>query len=465
MTEEAGVDVEAFAAAYVQLAEAVERVVPPTEAPFARLLREHLGRDTADMPVISMAVEVFDQPNLQRAIDAFVTVEPDNDVTLLSTVGIRGQHRMFGGVSLASLTQRQLNLEVGPVDYVELPVDVAETLTCIDFGLLLLEVGGVRVAMLVRGADERMHGSNVSVEVMADRTTAAAVLARLRALMQAHNIFRHKVVSLSPAGNFGSSLAARFVERPGLTRADVVLPEGTLDRIERMTTTFSERAALLRAGGRHLRRGLLLHGAPGTGKTHTVRYLLSELADRTAFILSGQGLAAIGKTVQLARALQPSIVVLEDVDLVAEERTRPHAGTNPVLFELLNQMDGVEEDADIVFVLTTNRADLLEPALAARPGRVDLAVEVPLPAPEQRARLLDLYATGLQVDVPSWEAVVDRTDGVSAAYLRELLRQAALSAAIDHGTTVITETTLLGVLADLAQAHHALTSRLLGATT
>ena len=74
----------------------------------------------------------------------------------------------------------------------------------------------------------------------------------------------------------------------------------------------------------------------------------------------------------LARMLQPSIVVLEDVDLIAQHRG--YADTNPLLFDVLNQMDGVEEDADVSFLLTTNRADLLEPALAARPGRVDLAL-------------------------------------------------------------------------------------------
>ena len=64
---------------------------------------------------------------------------------------------------------------------------------------------------------------------------------------------------------------------------------------------------------------------------------------------------------------------------MAEERTRQGTGTNAVLFELLNQMDGLGDDADVLFILTTNRPELLEPALASRPGRVDEAIEVPLP--------------------------------------------------------------------------------------
>ena len=61
---------------------------------------------------------------------------------------------------------------------------------------------------------------------------------------------------------------------------------------------------------------------------------------------------------------------------------------NPLLFQVLNEMDGLADDADVAFLLTTNRADLLEPALSQRPGRVDLAVEIPLPDAAGRRRLI-----------------------------------------------------------------------------
>ena len=457
------IDIEAFAIAYQRLGEAVDRAVPETRSPFVALFEDHLGGDTTDLSVVAMEVEVFDQPSLQRAVDA-VTVEDDVEVVRL--VGIRGQHRMYGGLTLASLTQSGLNLEIGPVDYVERPIGTTETLTCIDFGLLLLRISSAPFVVMIRSGDERMGNADLHVEVMAgEREVGAGLLSHIRDLMAEHNVFRGKVVSLAPAGGFTNALTARFVERPGIDRAHVILPGGVLERIERITVGFSERAASLRAGGRHLRRGLLLHGPPGTGKTHTVRYLLSRLTDRTVFVLSGQGLAAIPKTVAMARTLQPALVVLEDVDLVAEERTRPHAGTNPVLFELLNQMDGVEEDADIVFLLTTNRPDLLEPALASRPGRIDLAVEVPLPAGAERLRLLELYARGLRVEGVEWEPIVERTGGASAAFLRELLRQAALEGATE-GTEVpaLNEAALLATLADLTDAAQAMTLRLLGSS-
>ena len=133
-------------------------------------------------------------------------------------------------------------------------------------------------------------------------------------------------------------------------------------------------------------------------------------------------------------SLQPAVVVLEDVDLVAEDRSFG-PGTSTVLFDLLDAMDGAAADADLLFVLTTNRADLLEPALAARPGRVDVAVEIDLPDAEARERLLALYGRSLPLRLSDAETrnVVDRTDGVTASFLKELLRRAMLES-LDDGT-------------------------------
>ena len=81
----------------------------------------------------------------------------------------------------------------------------------------------------------------------------------------------------------------------------------------------------------------------------------------------------------MARVLEPATIILEDVDLIGTQRDRQMVDANALLFELLNQMDGLADDADILFLLTTNRPDVLEPALAARPGRIDQAIAVPPP--------------------------------------------------------------------------------------
>ncbi len=127
------------------------------------------------------------------------------------------------------------------------------------------------------------------------------------------------------------------------------------------------------------------------------------------------------------------MIVLEDVDLVAMERTMPGMGTNPLLFQLLNEMDGLSDDADVVFVLTTNRVDLLEPALAARPGRIDQAVEIGLPDGDCRTRLLELYLRDTDFDGGDLAALVDATEGVTASFVKELVRRAVLVSALERG--------------------------------
>ena len=111
------------------------------------------------------------------------------------------------------------------------------------------------------------------------------------------------------------------------------------------------------------------------------------------------------------------MVVVEDVDLIAEQRDS-RGGQHPLLFQLLNEMDGLGEDADVTFLLTTNRADPLEPALTQRPGRVDHAAELPRPDADARRRLIRLYQHDLVLDLSSPADVIARTEGVTASFLK-----------------------------------------------
>ncbi|MBV8218619.1 MAG: ATP-binding protein [Solirubrobacterales bacterium] len=131
-------------------------------------------------------------------------------------------------------------------------------------------------------------------------------------------------------------------------------------------------------------------------------------------------------------------------------------------------MDGAAPDADLLFVLTTNRADLLEPALAARPGRVDVAIEIDLPDDEGRRRLLALYGRSLPLRLSETETreVVERTDGVTASFVKELLRRAMLESLHDDPSEpVVTAAHTTRALDDLLDADQKLTRSLLGVGT
>jgi ATP-dependent 26S proteasome regulatory subunit len=172
----------------------------------------------------------------------------------------------------------------------------------------------------------------------------------------------------------------------------------------------------------------------------------------------------VAECCSVARALQPAMVVIEDVDLIAEDRGM-HPGQHPLLFQLLNEMDGLAEDADVVFVLTTNRADLLEPALASRPGRIDQAVELTLPDLAARRALFELYRGSLEVDTGRLDDVLERASGVTASFLKELLRRAATLAAERPGPLAVSADDLDEALEELLDTRNAMTRVLLGSNS
>jgi ATP-dependent 26S proteasome regulatory subunit len=278
-----------------------------------------------------------------------------------------------------------------------------------------------------------------------------------------HNVFRGQVISFGQEMFGERSAALQFHRRPTMNAEDVILPEETLAMISRQVVGVAEHRERLLAAHQHLKRGLLLYGPPGVGKTHSVRYLISQLRDVTIVELTGDSLGLISTACSVARTLQPAMIVVEDVDLIAEDRGM-HPGQHPLLFQLLNEMDGLAEDADVVFLLTTNRVDVLEPALAARPGRVDQAVALDLPDAEARRQLFRLYRGRLEVDETRLDTVIERTEGVTASFLKELLRRSALLSATDggDGEIVVTADQLETALDELLDTRNAMTRVLLG---
>ncbi|MCX5360654.1 ATP-binding protein [Streptomyces sp. NBC_00124] len=393
----------------------------------AKRLRDHLGSAPTDRPVVKAAYASYDLPNVHLALERWFAA----DGRTHELIGMRGsQHH--GELTLGDILEvadRHQRFVVGAVDYAHLPVSPDEELACVSCGFYLGTEGDERFAVLLRGPQDEYGRNKVELEVLAgEKEFGDRFLAEIDALLREHNVFRGQVLSFE-GSEFGHGLGPfRFHRRPDLTRDDIVLPAGLLDRVERQVVGVARRREQLRAAGQHLRRGLLLYGPPGTGKTHTIRYLLSHLPQFTVVILSGESIGAIGPACALARMLQPALVVLEDCDLIAEARDYG-GGEQPLLFQVLNEMDGLGDDADVTFLLTTNRADLLEPALVQRPGRVDLAVEIPLPDAAGRAALLGLYGSGLGLGQDIADEVVARTEGTTASFTKELVRRSVLIAA------------------------------------
>ena len=429
----------------------------------ASRLADHLGVDPRGLPVLSHEFPPYQLVDVQVALEAWQTAAPGRSSEVM---GVAGDQRRFHPLS-ELVSGQQFGVGPGPVEYVDMADSPDTTRSCVRFGIFLLDDDGHPSAALLRGADPHGPMQSAMVEIIdADQDRGRALMGELRRLAVEQSVLRGQVLSLGP-GEGNQYGRMRFMHRPRLDREGLVLPDTTLAHIEGHVVGIAKHAARLKAAGQHLKRGVLLYGPPGTGKTHTVRYLLSQLTDMTAFVLSGQALGLIGQACALARVLQPSIVILEDIDLIAGDRSFGAIGSNPLLFEVLNQIDGLGDDVDVTFLLTTNRVDILERALAERPGRVDAAVEIAPPDTEGRRRLLRLYGAPLGLGAMSDEelqATVDVTENRTATYLREVVRRAALIAA-EHqpdGQLVLTGDLLAQAAQGLLGDRAALTRALLG---
>lgn len=461
MSELGDLDLARFGATFLQFMDVVRGTATSRESPLLDRIREFIRDDVSRLPVITQEYETFDRPNLQVALDAHLS-EPGVDSEL---VGISGEAKHWGNAGLSTfLSFTHQPLREGSVDYVNVHLAGDQVKPCVDFGMYFIEHDGVRLVVLVAGPSDHGPRQKLRVEVLAAQPEhAQAFIAALSESMLRLNVYRGHIISFSH-GQFefgGSRPFLAFHTLPRVRRDDVILPDGLIERVERHTIRFAERAEELRAAGRSLKRGMLLYGPPGVGKTLTIEYLSASMPGRTIVLTAGVALGMLQPVMQLARSLTPSMVVLEDIDLIAEERGMPFGHAGPLLFQLLNEMDGLHDDADVIFVLTTNRPELLEPALAARPGRIDLAVELPLPDVSARRRLLDLYARGLVLEDISLDVIAQQIDGATPAYIKELLRKAAVIAAIDGNGNTVRSGHLETALAELQEGGR-LAQRLLG---
>jgi hypothetical protein len=366
--------------------------------------------------------------DLQRAIDRLFTA----GVTIHHFCGIRKDHA-FEGLNFAALLVEGFNPALSvPLEYEEVDIGEEEPVRCLKNGLWFLQEGNSKYAVLLAPAGERFReatGMQFQIATTNDsegtRITQAFFHHLEESILKAES-YRGKVLSLEETEHSysGESSGIMVHKLRTVAREEVILPGQTLELLERNIIQFARQRPTLSAFGLPTKKGLLFYGPPGTGKTHTIHYLARALEGHTTLLISAEQVGLLGEYMTLARLLQPSIVVLEDVDLIARERSEAKSVCGETLLnKLLNEMDGLKEDADILFLLTTNHPEMLESALASRPGRIDQAIEFPLPDAAGREKLVRLYSRGVALEEDVIHTVVERTDRVSAAFIKELMRR------------------------------------------
>ena len=400
--------------------------------------------------------------DVQVAIDRLFSASP------IRFFGIHEQYR-YETLNFAALTRDGRNAPaVAPAQYHDVEVGESAPVKCLNNGLWLCQTDGLRYAVVLSSHREPGYeaGTRIEIAVPSGADGGEFVQRCFSELESAVNVarcYRGKILSLDGDADYrGRSKGITVHKLPLVQREDVILPEATLKLLDRNVVSFVRSREQLRAMGQSTRKGILLYGPPGTGKTHTIRYLATNLPGHTTLIITAAQIALLAQYMNLARLLQPTMVVIEDVDLIARDRNQMGPCEESMLNGLLNEMDGLKQDADILFILTTNRPEQLESALASRPGRIDQAIEVPLPDDIGRRKLVQLYGRGLPLGDAVVSEAAQRTKGVSAAFVKELMRRIAQASIARDGGTTVESDDISEALDDMLFAGGKLNVKLLG---
>ena len=239
-------------------------------------------------------------------------------------------------------------------------------------------------------------------------------------------------------GGFTQSRAKEFnQERPDVTFADVAGEDEAVEELEEIREFLASPDKFHKVGAR-IPRGVLLYGPPGTGKTLLAKAVAGE-AKAPFFSISGSefmelyvgvGASRVRELFERAKKNAPAIIFVDEIDAVGRHRGSGIGGGNDereqTLNQLLVEMDGFDERANIILIAATNRPDILDPALL-RPGRFDRQIAVEAPDLKGREAILKVHAQGkpltAQVDL---RQIAKRTPGFTGADLANVLNEAAL---------------------------------------
>ncbi len=240
---------------------------------------------------------------------------------------------------------------------------------------------------------------------------------------------------------------AQKKKKPDVTFDDVAGVEEAKEEVEEIVEFLRNPEKFQRIGGR-IPRGVLLVGAPGTGKTLLAKAIAGE-ADVPFFSLCGSdfvelfvgvGASRVRDLFRKARQNEPSIIFLDEIDAVGRKRGTGlgggHDEREQTLNAILSEMDGFSRDEGIIVMAATNRPDVLDPALL-RPGRFDREIVVDMPDVQGREEILEVHARKVRVsDSVDLRQIARGTPGFTGADLEALINEAAIRAAVKGQTQV-----------------------------
>jgi len=409
-------------------------------------LHEELGRSAASKYSVSQKqFAAYRFVDLYNAIESIVanqnnlrTIESDNYENLSSLIHNLKLNWAMRQINKSSRTAWM----IGPDKEVFLPVDRY---------WIYDELIKDRPHTIIIRLKYIIQGEVSTVEIAArDTDMSAGLIKKISDQSIVVSIYREKMFALSfEAGSkdeYGDiekpeRLRINFKTAPEVAREDFVVNKTVFDTLKRNIIDLQIQRTRFHKLGVPIRRGVLFYGPPGTGKTYACRYICGALPNTTRIFVAGTALGKVAQIFDLARTYQPSIVILEDIDLVFASRDiNLYSST---LGDLLDQMDGLRPFEDIGVILTTNSIERMEVAIKDRPGRISQCIYFGAPEKALRARYIAQYAKKYDYSEADENELLAMTEGTTPAFIKEWIHrtvQFASERVAHEGDTITLET-------------------------
>jgi AAA+ superfamily predicted ATPase len=246
--------------------------------------------------------------------------------------------------------------------------------------------GSGALFMLIAQASKRLPCLD-SVALVYREADEEAVVTLARRLLQESDPFKNRVVLINRDLR---TVRSRMSDR---SWADIIPNKRVRAELDFITASIRNRK-MLEAEGLSMRRGLLLSGPPGDGKSTAIECFVNDIAGEATIIVV-EAVERLRAVYHLAQELAPAVVILEDLDLMTKSRDDPYSyaaiSKDDVTGELLQVLSGGSAYRDIITIATTNHPELIDEALAKRAGRFDAHIRMGYPNDAEKQQILDLY--------------------------------------------------------------------------
>jgi len=304
--------------------------------------------------------------------------------------------------------------------YIDVDTGSDERQNVLRDGTMFVEKGGDRFAVTV-DVNLKCYNSIMVTGPSQRREKVDEFADGVQTVIRTHNFYRGKKLE------FG--IRIRFLNLPSKAWENLILDEAIKDDIWANTIDFLTNRERLACYGVPAKRGVLLVGEPGTGKTLACKALMAKSPGITCLIPNTNAKdepVLIEELYEMAQDLSPSIVLIEDVDLIAQEREGFGYSRGSALLTLLSILDGVEECNGVITIATTNCQETLDKAISKRPSRFDRVIHFTLPSLKHRKELISLLCRQIPLDEAVQGYTALKTENFTPAQIQEVIYTLAI---------------------------------------